>query len=248
MAKPASEIILEVLSSAGKPVTLASLGKQCALKGVKYATTSKAAQELTKRKQIVVVKRGVYALPGTTAAAPAATPMPGFLSAGLGVPCAVGKANEAPPKTREALLDVFDAEIAYCVNDLLELLPGWDRATVAQRLREAIAEGEITTRYDDETKANVYALASEPSLAATTPMSIAEARALLDTIDPVPDAVPARAVEVDPMNMRQRLAAICTDIEDALGDACDARLDHSLIKSLVVANGAIARTARLLGA
>lgn len=50
-----------------------------------------------------------------------------------------------------------------------------------------------------------------------------------------------------PHNLADRLAAILVDIEDALGDACDAQLPHELIKALVVANGAAHRAARLLG-
>lgn len=66
----------------------------------------------------------------------------------------------------------------------------------------------------------------------------------LDEMQPLPATA---AGPRNPMAMRERLAAIANDIEDALGDACDARLDHGLIKALVVANGAVQRGARALG-
>lgn len=52
----------------------------------------------------------------------------------------------------------------------------------------------------------------------------------------------------NPHAMAERLASIAQDIDDALRDACDAQLPHELIKGLVVANGAIARSARLVRA
>lgn len=86
------------------------------------------------------------------------------------------------------------------------------------------------------------------------PLSEPELRALADSIDIVPLAS-ARPLEgglpaltttsaKDPVGLIERLAAISSDIEDAIGDACDEQLPHAVIKGLVVANGAIARSVR----
>lgn len=87
------------------------------------------------------------------------------------------------------------------------------------------------------------------------PLSESELRALADSIDIVPLAS-ARPLEgglptsvaKDPVGLIERLAAISSDIEDAIGDACDEQLPHGVIKGLVVANGAIARSVRSLQA
>lgn len=44
-----------------------------------------------------------------------------------------------------------------------------------------------------------------------------------------------------PAGLRDRLKAIHIDIEDAIGDACDAELAHRLIKSLVASGAAVRR-------
>lgn len=90
------------------------------------------------------------------------------------------------------------------------------------------------------------------------PLTDAELRALADSIDIVPLAS-ARPLEGglpaldpgaarDPIGLMERLAAISSDIEDAIGDACDEQFPHAVIKGLVIANGAIARSVRELRA
>lgn len=43
------------------------------------------------------------------------------------------------------------------------------------------------------------------------------------------------------LGLRERIDAIANDIDDAIGDACDAQLCHGLIKALVLAGGATHR-------
>lgn len=59
---------------------------------------------------------------------------------------------------------------------------------------------------------------------------------------------PAVAAAAVPFGLRDRLAVIAQDLEDAVGDACDARIDHQALKALVVASGAAHRALRQLPA
>ena len=45
----------------------------------------------------------------------------------------------------------------------------------------------------------------------------------------------------------QRLVDLCTGLEDLIGEACDARLDHEFIKALIVSQGAAHRALRISG-
>ncbi len=51
----------------------------------------------------------------------------------------------------------------------------------------------------------------------------------------------------DERDLVQRLVDLCTGLEDLIGDACDARLDHEFIKALIVSQGAAHRALRISG-
>lgn len=76
---------------------------------------------------------------------------------------------------------------------------------------------------------------------ATTGTSIAPA----SETAAVDDAQPPRIVRSQ-LGLRDRLEAVVTDIEDAIGDACDAQVQHDVIKALTLANGATQRALRHL--
>jgi hypothetical protein len=256
VAKTANEQVLDVLAQAKQPVGLASLGKQLGARGVKYATVSKATQELVKREQIVLVRRGVYALPEfaeatATASKAAAAPLAPSLGVSLGQRDTTGARQEA-----EALQELLDAlGDGPSTFDRLVESTGWTRADLLAQLREASWAGKVhcVARGSEQ----LYLLAGEQ----LAPHDATEAQEGASSIPAAVTRAPADisrgdvgTVEVAVLRaipaggLPERLTAITQDIEDALGDACDAQLPHDLIKALVVANGAAHRAARLLGA
>lgn len=250
MAKSASEYVMDALKAAGETMSLSSIGKRCAEQGVKQATACKAVQELLRKGQIVQEGRGLYALPRADVAA-AVIPPP--LGCGLGVAVTVTPKERVEERKHEALLAVFNNGDQLSTNDVLQALPaGWARSEAARHIRLAIEAGVLGRVYNDQRGCDVFWLrGSDTDSFALTDKGRAELAAIVATADPepAPSAPAVRASNaIAPLNLAERLAAISTDIEDALGDACDARLGHDLIKHLVVANGAIARSARLVGA
>lgn len=255
MAKTANEHVLDVLAQAKQPVGLASLGKQLGAQGVKYATVSKATQELLKRKQIVLVRRGVYALPefaeATASSSKAVAPLAPSLGVSLGQRDTTGAKREA-----EALHELLDAlgDGPSTFDGLVEST-GWTRAELLAQLREASWAGKVhcVARGSEQ----LYLLAGEQLASLDAPEAQQGAPSSPATVTSAPadinrSDVEAIEVAVFPAipagGLPERLTAITQDIEDALGDACDAQLPHDLIKALVVANGAAHRAARLLGA
>lgn len=59
---------------------------------------------------------------------------------------------------------------------------------------------------------------------------------------------PRQAPPLAVLGLRERLEAVATDLEDALGDACDFEIQHEVIKAIALATGATQRALRKLAA
>ena len=137
------------------------------------------------------------------------------------------------------------------VAEILEALParlGATTSTVAAICGQRAKAGEFTAEMrGSKVEYGINADWRAPVAEPRGPRGSATVTSTADS--PAPHAATQpKAQRVVPHNLVERLAAIGVDIEDALGDACDAQLPHELIKGLVVANGAIARSLRAMAA
>lgn len=143
---------------------------------------------------------------------------------------------------RDLLESEMDTEVAYTVGELETALGG---AVPRKTLIELLSEGVQERRYQAYARPGgmTYALVGvgAPQSLETAVALASDAAAGAHAPQPDVRAVPQPAAE-----LRPRLEAIGTDLEDALGDACDLGLDHALIKSLVTASGATQRALRQL--
>lgn len=188
-------------------------------------------------------------------------------AASLGVACATplladshGDAKpsgSAADMNAELVVGAFDAEVAMTRKDVVQALEGkLSPPQVAEAMNELIHAGRMLSRFDREEGASIYWIVepdAEPSVAATpTPEPAAEpplaeiAPAATSAVTPVPELPKAPSPTAAPKALTDRVDAIATDLEDAIGDACDARLPHALIKVLTIASGAAHRAAREL--
>lgn len=122
-----------------------------------------------------------------------------------------------------------------------ELGRAWTRRQVLAAMSDGLLDGWLQSHDGPEGEASVYALAGD---ILTSAPKLAEA---MPPMDPVHYAADAHELRTS-LGLRDRVEAIASDIEDAIGDACDARLAHELIKALTVANGATQRALRQLAA
>ena len=122
-----------------------------------------------------------------------------------------------------------------------ELGRTWTRRQVLAAISDGLLSGWLQSANGPEGEASVFALAGD---LLTNVLPMAEALPPMDPVHYAADAHELRA----PLGLRDRVEAIASDIEDAIGDACDARLAHELIKALTVANGATQRALRQLAA
>lgn len=129
------------------------------------------------------------------------------------------------------------------------------RASVRKAISVAFLDGKLT-RHGTGARNFAYSLPvrdpkDEPavpppkSAPAATPVDAAKGPDLLEVIGVA--SAPFRQSAPATLGLRDRVSAIATDIEDAIGDACDAALPHDVIKALTVANGATQRALRALG-
>ncbi|MCH2092690.1 MAG: hypothetical protein MK141_14095 [Pseudoxanthomonas sp.] len=95
-----------------------------------------------------------------------------------------------------------------------------------------------------ETPARQASQVVEQQATATTTGQV-PARAAAPTVAP-PKFKPV-APTPEERDFVQRLVGLCTGLEDLIGDACDARLDHEFIKALIVSQGAAHRALRISG-
>lgn len=137
------------------------------------------------------------------------------------------------------------------VAEILEALPARLQATtsnVAAICGQRSKAGEFTAEMrGSKVEYGLNHAWRAPVVKPSGPRGAATVGAAADRLPPAAAPRP-QATLVIPHNLVERLASISVDIEDALGDACDAQLPHELIKGLVVANGAIARAAKSIGA
>lgn len=127
------------------------------------------------------------------------------------------------------------------------------RAELSPVLHDAVEAGHLGMHYSRGERANVYFL-PDPRAGEDDgegPLPPLPESAYPPHAAPLPEtaaaADPATRFRA-PCGLRDRLAAIVTDLEDAIGDACDAQAPHDLIKALVLANGSANRAMRVLGA
>lgn len=153
----------------------------------------------------------------------------------LGVLCYRGSACSGDPATViAAMIDAaLDDDIGYSIADIEAALNGrYTRQQLADGLRELVHMDRVRGELDPH-KRFVYVLQA-PETADTAPARAGRAPSVDAHGDP--PAMPPGA-------LRERVASIAADLEDAIGDACDAGLSHGLIKALTAASGATHRAA-----
>lgn len=144
----------------------------------------------------------------------------------------------------EAALTVGQATL----DELISLL-GSTRAELSPVLHDAVEAGHLGMRYSRSERANVYFLPDPPAGEDDVdgPLPPLPDSAYPPHAAPLPEAPTDPATRFRaPCGLRDRLAAIVTDLEDAIGDACDAQAPHALIKALVLANGNANRALRTI--
>lgn len=158
-------------------------------------------------------------------------------------------------KAGEFTSDVVEGKCVY------GLVAGWVRSrstsvettlVVPELLPVAVAAAEP----EADAIAAAEPAAAEPSdgdaasqVAPAAPATLDPSRAALGLLNRVErlDFAPTARVKA-PLALCERLGAVVTDIEDAIGDACDAELPHAVIKALVLASGATQRALQQLAA
>lgn len=139
--------------------------------------------------------------------------------------------------------EVIDDGTACTAADVTRLLKGdWDQSEVLLALAREAEADRLATRYDEDEQASVFWLPDSDTPPAPAP-------ALYVDVAPLPRiALGLRVPERTQLGLADRLQAVATDLEDAIGDACDSQAPHEVIKALVIANGATQRALRKLAA
>lgn len=191
----------------------------------------------------------------------------GSLVPSIGLVCATpplsDSASEATPSgsvpdmNTELVAGVFDADIGMTLKDVVKALEGkLSHTQVAEAMNELIHASRMQARFDLEEGASIFWIVepnAEPDSVVAPSIDPADEKELgqdcadhASTVVYAPKPGPTGSAAPRPHSFTDRIHAIASQLEDAIGDACDARLPHELIKPLVVASGAAHRAARAL--
>jgi hypothetical protein len=158
---------------------------------------------------------------------------------------AVDREQELGARISRLFSEVIDDGLACTATDVTRLLKGdWNQSEVFLALAREAEAGRLATRYDEAESASVFWLPDADAREAAAQSSV-----LFVDVAPLPPArLGMRVPERPRLGLVDRLQAVATDLEDAIGDACDGELPHEVIKALVLANGATQRALRRLAA